>query len=33
MNARKLCVWLALSFGLLICLSACAAPMDASKAR
>jgi len=32
MNARKLCVWLTLSFGLLIGLSACAAPMDASKA-
>ena len=32
MNARKLCVWFALSFGLLTCLGACAAPMDASKA-
>jgi hypothetical protein len=32
MNARKLCVWLTLSFGLLISLGACAAPMDASKA-
>ena len=31
MNARKLCVWLALSIGLLTCLSACAAPMNASK--
>ena len=32
MNARKLYVLFALSFGLLICLGACAAPMDASKA-
>jgi Ca-activated chloride channel homolog len=32
MNARKLCVWISLHVGLLICLGACAASMDASKA-